>query len=219
VILRLLNTSASVSADQLSQIAAALQVYVGQVAAAWGLDAPTIALGSAGQDPADWVMTLTDTTDEPGDLGYHDDLSVPNALIQVQEILGYNGGSGILQGGMGNPAVSAVCAHEAAEMLVDPLATMYVPLLGSSSQVAMEVCDPVQGDAYDINGVSVSDFCLPGWFLNIGKADYLGLAKGSTLNKGGYYVLKAPDGSTSSVMGESVRGLWLKRAIRHRRRS
>ena len=214
--LRLLNSSAEVSPSDLSSIVPALQTYLGQVAAAWGLDTPTVIAGSDGQAASDWLLALTDDTPEPGDLGYHTDLGVPNAVIQVTETLGYGGS--ILQPGSGNPAVSAVVSHEAAEMLVDPLATMYVPLLGSTSQVAMEVCDPVQGDAYDIGEVSVSDFVTPGWFLNIGKADQLGVATGSKLRPGGYYVLKAEDGSTSSVMGERCGGLWKVRAQRHGRR-
>jgi hypothetical protein len=216
-ILRLLNSSAEVSDDQASHIATAIETYLQRdVCPAWGLDAPTVALGPAGQAATDWVLTLSDETD-PGVLGYHDDAGVPNSIIFVGEILGFGGG--VLQPSGDNPAVSAVVAHEAAEMTVDPLATLWAPRWDGTS-VALEVADPVQGFSYDIGAVSVSDFVLPTWFLAItGKVDQLGLGTPAAVSSGGYMIVKAADGATSNVEGDAISGIWLARAKRQKRRA
>ena len=215
-VLRLLNTSIEVSAADLELIAQAIGTQLTRDAApAWGLDALSVVAGPDGQSPSDWVMTLTDETD-PGVLGYHTDTGVPNSLICVAEILGYGGS--IMQPGNGNPGVSAVVSHEALEMLVDPLATLWAPQPGGTG-IALEIADPVQGYAYDIGNVSVSDFVLPTWFLGLdGKVDFMGMGKARAVSPGGYMVVQATDGSTSQVLGESIPGMWATRANRQKKR-
>jgi hypothetical protein len=60
-------------------------------------------------------------------------------------------------------------SHEALELLADPSADSYVPgpdPSGSNDlvQYCREVCDPVQGDTYLVEGVAVSNFVTKKWF-------------------------------------------------------
>lgn len=51
-------------------------------------------------------------------------------------------------------------SHELLETLADPRATS---VLGTADY-EVEICDPVQYDAYEIDGVVVSNFVTPAWF-------------------------------------------------------
>ena len=220
-ILRLLNASAEVSEVDLLLMAEAIQTQLARdLGPAWGLLAPEVVSGDDGQADSDWVMTLSDATD-PGVLGYHTDLGVPNSVICVGEILGYGGS--VLQNAGVNPSVSSVVSHEAMEMTVDPLATMWEPR-DDGTFVALEVADPAQGWYYNVGDVAVADFVTPPWFLASSlargaKVDFLGLsAGGGKVSPEGYIVVKAADGSTSSVFGEATTGLWVKRARLQKKR-
>jgi hypothetical protein len=70
---------------------------------------------------------------------------------------------------------SLAASHEALEMLVDPGGDRLVagdsPIEAQGRvEFLLEVCDPCQGDdhAYTVNGVLVSDFCLPAYFDPLG---------------------------------------------------
>lgn len=73
-------------------------------------------------------------------------------------------------------------SHEALEMLADPYMNTLVrgPHPGSSRQVFhyREVCDAVQAETYEIDGVTVSDFVLPHYYNSDGESngrnDFLG---------------------------------------------
>jgi len=73
-------------------------------------------------------------------------------------------------------------SHEALEMIADPYLNTLVrgPHPGSSRQVFhyREVCDPVQAQSYEIDGVTVSDFVLPHYYNSDGETggrnDFLG---------------------------------------------
>jgi hypothetical protein len=78
---------------------------------------------------------------------------------------------------------SGTLSHEVLELLADPMATTTVPgpePHGRSGEVAydLEVCDPTQGDFYDIDGITVSNFVGRAYFGQLGgtgKTNYLGL--------------------------------------------
>lgn len=65
---------------------------------------------------------------------------------------------------------SIAASHEALEMLVDFLGTYTVPAInpkdGKAAGYLVEICDPCQHqvNAYPIDGVKVSDFCLPAYY-------------------------------------------------------
>ena len=116
-------------------------------------------------------------------------------------------GKGILNG---ISSVSVVLSHEILETFYNP----YVNLWSNRSDatfVAMELCDPVQGDCYDIeiNGkfVSVSNFVLNEWFdremSKAGRFDYMNKLSGPlSTSKGGYTVIfNSETGEVKSVFG------------------
>lgn len=69
---------------------------------------------------------------------------------------------------------SATLSHEILELLADPTATLSVqdPRQGATGgfQYALEVCDPTQGDYYEIGGVVVANFVNRAFFCQPGGA-------------------------------------------------
>ena len=98
-------------------------------------------------------------------------------------------------------AWTVTLSHEALELLADPELNLLVqgPHPKHPSRTAyhwFEMCDAVQDESYEIDGVSVSNFVLPLYFTSSeergGRNDFLGtVASGRTLrsfsiNPGGY---------------------------------
>src|SRR5205823_5958794 len=91
-------------------------------------------------------------------------------------------------------AWQSVASHELLEMLADPLVNLAAEGVrdGAPALYAVEVCDPVGGDSYDVAGVPVANFVLPTWFLaaplpDNTLVDFLGrLADPFTLSPAGY---------------------------------
>ena len=96
---------------------------------------------------------------------------------------------------------TATLSHEALELIADPEANLLVqgPHPVHPAEIAFywyEMCDAVQDESYQIDGVTVSNFVLPLYFTSSsergGRNDYLSRAhKGKTLtsfgvNPGGY---------------------------------
>ena len=200
----LVTTSASVSPAQAQAIAAALNTQLGRdFCPAWGLDAiPCVFQADPLQAlPAgSWLLSITDTVTQPQDLASHwDELGLPVASVQVPVIL-QNGG-GVLTG---SDSVASAASHEALEMAADPAVNLWFPT-ARIPKIALECCDPAQGDTYDIDGVDVSDFVLPAWFdlASSGPFDQLRLCTAAQqVRPGGYSILQAPDGTTSDVFAE-----------------
>ncbi len=99
-------------------------------------------------------------------------------------------------------------SHEAIELVGDPLSNLLVQgpcPHDHRHQVfhSYELCDPVQGETYEIDGVLVSNFVLPGWFARTmvagARNDFLGRPEaGATLAPfsiapGGYLCYFDPD--------------------------
>ena len=143
-----------VTLGQLLPIAAAIQVQVQRdLGPAWGLQAAVSAFPSLEQVPqGTWPVAVTNRADLPVD-GFH---FVMN---------------GLPFGVVGNADdLSVVLSHEIAEMLVDPIGqrTITGPALTTAGQgpvdYLVEVCDPCEGETYQINGVDVSDFVVPAYY-------------------------------------------------------
>jgi hypothetical protein len=131
--------------------------------------------------PTDWVIGMFKDADQPGALGYHD--LTPNGLplAKVFPLLDAQDGANL----------STTISHELMEMLADP----YLRLAAQDNTGkfwAYEVCDAVEADEYDIDGVKVSNFVTPEYFepptdLNGVKLDYLGkITKPFEVRPGGY---------------------------------
>lgn len=140
---------------------AALQIQLDRdFAPAWNLSADLHFVGATEAPPAGtWWLTLLDNTDDATALGYHemtsDGLPIGKAFLRTAAVDG------------GIPSV--VVSHELLEMLRDPwIADLVLDNNHTRTQrlYAVEVCDACEADAYayDINGVSVSDFVYPAWF-------------------------------------------------------
>ncbi len=107
--------------------------------------------------PAQRRILLLNTSDTPGDLGYHeDDSGFPEARIFCEDDLRYGA------------LLSVTISHELIEMEVDPLTTRMGPLI-DGSQFIIEPCDAVEADEDGyvkpaFPGVQLSNFCLPAYY-------------------------------------------------------
>jgi hypothetical protein len=140
------------------------------------------------------IIEIVDDLDQPGALGYHTDVA------------GVEYGRVLAQGA----ATSITLSHEALELLCDPTCDQWRPR-GDGTQVALEVCDPVEGDSYGVvttvlgedRTVDLSNYVLPAWFKPgaTGVAvDRMHTAPGPfTMTPGGYQVIIDTDGSEQDV--------------------
>lgn len=183
--------------DALAALASLATVQAaGEFRRAWLTDDVCVS-STAGTWPAFIVRTL----DDPAALAYHNDATEPAIYVGADVILGSDGGS-IFHG---SNSLLAALSHEVLEVLEDAYCQFYSPWT-DARMVALEVCDPVQADSYEVtdgtNRGSVSNFVLPPWFGSPGtKYDYLGtLSAPRTLAPGGYVVFS--DGS--QLFGDDV---------------
>ena len=89
-------------------------------------------------------------------------------------------------------------SHEMIEGLVDPTGGLW-----SRAGLLEEPCDPVQGSAYAVEGIQVSDFVFPRWFVpgTTGQQDWLSTTRhpqqlgydGDELESNGNYLGGASD--------------------------
>jgi hypothetical protein len=102
---------------------------------------------------------ILDSSDQAGDLGYHDltDEGLPQGKVFAKTDMA------------DGSQWSVTCSHELLEMLVDPdinLTATVQPDVNHMILYSYEVCDPCEYDpyGYKIDNVLVSDFVHPAWF-------------------------------------------------------
>ena len=139
-------------------------------------------------------IVLIRNSDEAGALGYHTqdpDGKVWGRVFTEPVLL--HGGSIMT----GPNSISTVLSHEILEAFYNPYVNLWSNR-GDSSFVALELCDPVQGDSYEIEiegkKVSVSNFVLEAWFDRemkpAGRFDYMQkLSSPLQMSRGGYTVI------------------------------
>lgn len=157
----LVNRSTVLADADLAAWTAALQTQVSRdFAPAWGIDATLLHVPAGATAPAGaWQLVCLDTTDQAGDLGYHELTSagLPLGKAFIKTDLSY----GLV--------ASVTVSHELLEMLADPFVYLAALIRTQDTPVLVshEVCDPVEDDqfAYAIEGVQVSDFVLPSYFM------------------------------------------------------
>lgn len=204
----------------------------------WSIGAELRLEGKSGAKPqkqdlvdmrGDAVIYLWDNVDVPGALGYHDanNKGIPFGFVftEMSEELG--------------ESWTVTLSHEALELIGDPEVNLLVQ--GPHPQEPKrdvfywyEMCDAVQAEAYEMDGVVVSNFLLPLYFTGSeekgGRNDFLGRSyNGKTLrsfgvNPGGYVGFYDPvlnDHDTFSMEGDSVaaRRLKIKQQAKGARRS
>jgi hypothetical protein len=146
----------------------------------------------------DAILYLWDEADVPNALGYHDEnnLGVPCGFVFTE-----------LSQEIGEP-YSVTLSHEALELIGDANVNKLAsgPHPGDPTKWVLhwyEMCDAVQAETYEIDGVAVSNFILP-LYLTLeeqvgGRNDFLGRAyNGKTLrsfgvNPGGYVGFLNPE--------------------------
>jgi hypothetical protein len=160
----------------------------------------------------DAIVYLWNEVDVPGALGYHDrnNRGIPYGFVFTE-----------LSKEIGEPW-SVTLSHEALELIADPEVNLLVqgPHPADPERAVFhwyEMCDAVQAETYDIDGVEVSNFVLPLYFTGEaelgGRNDFLGRSRnGKTLqsfgiNPGGYVGFFDPqtgEHTTFSRKGDAV---------------
>lgn len=146
-----------------------------------------------------WALVILDNSDQAGALGYHDLTAADQPIGKV-----------FAKSDKDNFEDWRVTAsHELCEMLVDPGINLlkFTTYNGQSATTIEEVCDPVEGNSYLIDGIPVSDFVLPNYYGTNGgsKYDHLGiLTAPMSLAPGGYLSFRDTAGNWSQVFGQHV---------------
>ncbi len=181
----------------------------------WGRVLPSLALTKTPPTGASQLVMLDDA-DQADALGYHDETpdGVPYGRVFVRPILGSGGTVAT-----GANSISATLSHELLEMVGDPSANLWADGPGGFDY-AVELCDAVEGDAYEIDGIAVSNFVLPAFFDPQAAADarfdYVAkLGKPFTMTPGGYQIRRTETGAVSNVFGEAFPA-WKLAAKAHR---
>ncbi|HJV88891.1 MAG TPA: hypothetical protein VJ623_01190 [Holophagaceae bacterium] len=164
------------------------------------------------EDPAelrgDAVLYLWNGEAPAGTLGYHDKngQGLPFGIVYTSFVEE-----------MGRPW-SHTLSHEALELLADPESNLLVrgphpKHKGRQVFYWYEMCDAVQDEFYEIDGITVSNFVLPLYFTSgdetRGRNDFLGIRHGRTrlhsfgVNPGGYVGYFDPKtGKNHTLMAE-----------------
>src|ERR1700704_6866356 len=149
--------------------------------------------------PSDWQFVYFDTADEAGALGYHDLTKdgQPVSKIFVKTTLA------------DNQVVSVTACHELFEMVIDPIANLWAEA-ADGTEYAYEMCDPVEEDTFQVDGIEMSNFVHPSWFEPFKhpkdtKYDHLGLLKKPFgMTKGGYVIVKKK-GKVSEIFASKAK--------------
>lgn len=170
----------------------------------WRLVPPALSYEPDGHVPEGASsLVLFDNADQAGALGYHDrdPHGVPYGKVFVETILANGGDLSTSRN-----SVSVTLSHELLEMLGDEDVNVWVDA-EDGFEFARELCDAVEADAYELDGVMVSNFVLPTFFdpsapHNSTRFDYLGrLGAPFSMLPGGYQIRRGADGTVENVWG------------------
>ena len=141
-------------------------------------------------DGAD-LLVILDDADQADALGYHDETpdGKPFGRVFVAPVLNH-GGSALT----GSLSVSAVMSHEVCEWFGDRFVNLWADN-GEGLEYAVELCDPVESDSYDIEGVAMSNFVTKRYFDHLAprgtQVDYMKkLTKPYSMTPGGYLLIR-----------------------------
>jgi hypothetical protein len=221
MLIAVFNESTLVNDTDCDIMCQAIQIQLDlHVCPAWGMTNNTIKF-YADKTKAPgyaWAVNIMDNSTVAGALGYHaEDSGKVDAFIFCQPVLS-NGG--VVLHDPTNPqnvSVSSVLSHEVCEMVGDRYAGFWSdgPATPQGSEYALELCDAVEGDSYEIDvvsggtttKVSVSNFVFPSWFNPQATSpqnlpfDYLKkLSAPFTMTTGGYIILRK-SGKVSQIFG------------------
>jgi len=154
------NKSKVVYTPDLEQVITPLQRQIDeQFYPLWGWRAD-LRLAEATEKARAMKVIIRDRSNEAGDLGYHFKDGLPITYVFAKDDIESSG------------EYTSTLSHELLEMIADPGVNLYArgpvklkdqprPRMG---WVGYEVCDPVEGNLYEIDGVKVSNFVTPEYF-------------------------------------------------------
>ncbi len=195
MLIHIVNNSTLINDADITPAVAAVQKQVREhLFPAWGVgaDLAFVPKGSAAPDDA-WIIWLVDVCQNPDDLGYHSAAALPSGIVGIKTCADE-----------GTPWQSCL-SHETLEMIVDPWTQLGFQV--GSTLYSLEVCDPVEGQPYAVDGVPVENFVLPTWFRpnTNGPWDHCDkLSAPLTLLTGGYFQT-ATVSEYAQTNGERVR--------------
>ena len=165
--------------------------------------------------PGDQILGLFGELDEPGALGYNlpeevEDITIANPLIgKISPVLDARDGA----------ELSQTIDHEVKEALEDLFCDSIVSCV-DGRLAANECCDAVEQDNYQIDGIWLSNFVLPGWYSGKGRNDFLGrLTAPMTVDAGGYCQFLTPRGWTQVTSEQIERRSYRRASSRLARRA
>ncbi|MCP3415678.1 hypothetical protein NLM16_16325 [Bradyrhizobium brasilense] len=136
----------------LDKLVSALQKQLDQhFVPVWGYPAKLHVTAEPEAD--EWQIVFLDDADAANALGYHDITKdgQPISKVFVKTTLA------------ANQRVSTTASHELLEMLIDPAAQLWAQN-GDGKLYAYEMCDAVESEEYEIDGIAVSNFVHPSFF-------------------------------------------------------
>lgn len=207
-LISVINQSKLITDQDVERMTAAVGKQLAQdVAPVHGM-VPALEFVPHGGTPNGAPCYIIDQPDVDGALGYHDEGAdgVPYIKVFVAPTL-ENGGTAT----SGPNSVSVTLSHEILELVGDGPANAWVDG-PDGSDFARELCDAVEGDSYDIDGVSVSNFVFQAFFDPKAQAgskfDQLGkLSAPFTMTAGGYQIHRTEPGSVEQVFAGHPRGM------------
>lgn len=148
----IVDIDAGIPAAEVKAAAAALAKQVAyHYAPHWGNSANVVAAPASGV--GQWRLELRKVPTVDGALGYHDRQSDGTPILYVFPELCKQS----------NVAWTSCASHEILEALADPLLRKCAQAPDGKIW-SLEVCDACESESYDVDGVAVSDFCLPAFF-------------------------------------------------------
>ncbi len=161
-------------------------------------------------------LIIYDDPDQAGVLGWHTyqhERGLIHGTAFVNPILDHGGSLT-----EGPNSLSSTLSHEAIEAVSDPYVNLYA-FLDKRTLEPIEPCDRVQGDSYDINGVSVSNFLGPRAFRDgPGPYDWMRLLDSPWKTRPGGYCerIDLTTGETFQFFGANVPG-WVRELKQQKR--
>lgn len=166
----------------------------------WGKGAHVAFSRNGVRPSADPVIVILDDSDSPGALAWHsEDNGVPDGRVFAKTIL--EAGGTPLRGSM---SIAAALDHEVKELLADAAVQLWAQNYSDGWLYAYEVCDPVENDTYELDGVSLSNYVFPHWFDDqaSGMFDHNGTVQAPFTMSPGGYVVRTKAGQVQTNFGD-----------------
>jgi hypothetical protein len=192
----IINASTTDSDDKVKSYIDAVQTQVNRdISTYWGYTVNLIFI--PGEENAvipksDWYAGFFDNSDQIGARAWHD--LGPNGEPLIKVFTNDTEDAGL------SPSLGL--SHEIAESLSDPNANITVQGFDNNGRPALlyrEIADPVESTTYQINGLYVSDFVTPNWFVPHSKGpwDFMNQTTGPfQMLQGGYEMYSYDNGAS-----------------------